>query len=74
MDPKEVDNLAKIEKECHAEDVDAIVFTIKVIVFSTIIMFLTFYTVTIMESAGEFRMGLYNSVYYEESRCYTGLD
>ena len=66
--------VADKEKQCNTEDVDAIVFTIKVIVFTAIFLFLIFYTVTILESATEFKMGLYNSAYFEESRCYTGQD
>jgi hypothetical protein len=66
--------VADKEKVCNTEDVEAIVFTIKVIVFTAIFLFLIFYTVTILESATEFKMGLYNSVYFEESRCYTGHD
>ena len=66
--------VADKEKQCNTEDIEAIVFTIKVIVFTAIFLFLIFYTVTILESATEFKMGLYNSVYFEESRCYTGHD
>ena len=66
--------VADKEKQCNTEDVEAIVFTIKVIIFTAIFLFLIFYTVTILESTTEFKMGLYNSVYFEESRCYTGHD
>jgi hypothetical protein len=74
MNVSSLKDVADKEKQCNTEDVEAIVFTIKVIVFTAIFLFLIFYTVTILESATEFKMGLYNSVYFEESRCYTGHD
>lgn len=55
---------------CHEEDMDAIVYTLKIIVFMFIFIFLIFYTTKILASSSEFKMGLYNSSYFEESRCY----
>jgi len=57
---------------CHNEDMDAIVFSLKLIVFLFIIMFLVFYSVKILTSANDFKNGLFNSFYYEESMCYGG--
>lgn len=68
----EMAQILNIERACNAEDLDNIVFSLKIIVFSFIFMFLIFYTVTIVTSTGEFKAGLYNSGYYEESKCYNG--
>jgi hypothetical protein len=55
---------------CHGEDMDAIVFSLKLIFFMFITMFLVFYSIKIITSANDFKMGLFNSSYYEESKCY----
>lgn len=55
---------------CHNEDMDAIVFSLKLIFFMFITMFLLFYSVKIITSANDFKMGLFNSSYYEDSKCY----
>lgn len=68
----EMAQLLNLERACNAEDLDNIVFSLKIIVFSFIFMFLIFYTVTIVTSTSEFKAGLYNSGYYEDSKCYTG--
>lgn len=70
------DNIQDINEEissyavCHSEDMDSIVIALKLIFFTFIIMFLIFYSVKIASSANDFRFGLYNSAYFEESRCY----
>ncbi len=70
------DNIQDINEEitshavCHNEDMDAIVIALKLIFFTFIIMFLIFYSVKIVSSADDFGAGLYNSSYFEESRCY----
>lgn len=70
------DNMQEINDElmshsiCHNEDMDSIVLALKMIFFTFIIMFLVFYSVKIASSANDFRYGLYNSAYFEESRCY----
>lgn len=70
-DKNDLKREVEIEDLCNAEDMDVIVFALKIIVFSFIFMFLVFYSVNIIASSDEFRAGLYNSVYYEESICYT---
>lgn len=62
----------QLERACHYEDIDIVVFTLKIIFFSFLIMFLIFYTFNIITSTTEFKNGLYNSGYFEESRCYNG--
>jgi len=55
---------------CHMTDMDGLMFAVKIIVFMFIIMFLIFYSSLIISSSNEFRVGLYNSMYFEQSRCY----
>lgn len=55
---------------CHNDDMDAIVLSLKLIFFIFITMFLLFYSIKIITSANDFKMGLFNSSYYEESKCY----
>ena len=57
---------------CHNDEMDGIVFSMKIIFFMFIIMFLVFYSVKIISSANDFEGGLFNSFYYEESICYDG--
>ncbi len=70
------DNMQEINEElashsvCHNEDMDSVVIALKIIFFTFIIMFLIFYSVKIASSANDFKFGLYNSAYFEESRCY----
>ena len=55
---------------CHNDEMDSIVLSLKLIFFMFIIMFLIFYSIKIITSADDFKMGLFNSSYYEESKCY----
>lgn len=55
---------------CHNEEMDGIVWGLKLIFFTFIILFLMFYSVKIISTANDFKFGLYNSTYYEESQCY----
>jgi len=57
---------------CHNDEIDGIVFSMKIIFFMFIIMFLVFYSVKIISSASDFKSGLFNSFYYDESICYDG--
>lgn len=72
MNDAELAELINIEKACNVEEIDAVVFTLKIIFFSFLFMFLIFYTLTIITSTSDFKNGLYNSAYFEESRCYNG--
>ena len=58
--------------KCSNMEIDSIAFTLKVVFYSFVIMFLIFYINTIVQSTGEFKNGLYNSGYFEEQRCYNG--
>lgn len=55
---------------CHDQEIDSIIFTLKIIFFVFIFMFLIFYSSKILASSNDFMYGLYNSMYFEESRCY----
>lgn len=55
---------------CHDEDMTSILLALKLIVFVFILLFLIFYSVKIITSANDFKFGLYNSAFFEESRCY----
>lgn len=72
MSDAEMTKLVDLEKACNDEEIDIISFTLKIIIFSFVFMFLIFYTVTIISSTGEFKNGLYNSSFFEESQCYSG--
>ena len=54
---------------CHDSDIDTIMFTLKIMFFMFIVMFLIFYSSKVISSTSEFQWGIYNSVYFEESMC-----
>lgn len=54
---------------CHDQDIDSIIFALKIMFFVFIILFLIFYATKIISSTSEFEFGLYNSVYFDESMC-----
>lgn len=56
--------------KCNSVEIDTIAFTLKAIFFTFVIIFLLYYIHTIVETTGDFKNGLYNSGYFEESRCY----
>lgn len=72
------ENIQEINEElvshstCHNEDMDSIILALKLVFFTFIIMFLIFYSVKIISTANDFKFGLYNSAYFEESKCYEG--
>jgi hypothetical protein len=61
---------AKREAACHDKDIEGIVFTLKVVFFIFIFMFLLFYSSKLLASSAEFKHGIYNSNYYDKSQCY----
>lgn len=54
---------------CHDVSIDSIVFTLKIIFFMFIILFLVFYSTKVLSSTTEFEYGIYNSSYFEDSSC-----
>jgi NADH:ubiquinone oxidoreductase subunit 3 (subunit A) len=57
---------------CHNEEIDGLVLTMKLIFFGFLIVFLMYYSVTIISTSSDFKMGLYNSNYFDEGRSYNG--
>jgi hypothetical protein len=55
---------------CHISDMDSLMFAIRIVVFLAIIMFMMFYSSLVISSSNQFKAGLYNSLYFEQGRCY----
>lgn len=55
--------------DCHDSDIDSIMFTLKIMFFIFIVMFLIFYATKVLTSTSEYEFGIYNSMYFEESIC-----
>lgn len=55
---------------CHETNMESISFTIKILFFLFVVMFLIFYSTKVVSSTSEFESGIYNSVYFEESTCF----
>jgi len=62
-------NEVTTKAKCHDSDIDSIVFTMKVLFFLFVIMFLIFYSTKVLQSTSEYEFGIYNSIYFEESLC-----
>jgi len=69
LDPKVEIEIGEIFG-CHMDDMEGMMFTLKIIMFIFIIVFLIFYSVLILSSSSNFKYGLYNSRYFEQSKCY----
>lgn len=54
---------------CHDIEIDAIMFSLKIMFFLFVVFFLLFYASKVISSTDEFEYGVYNSVYFEESIC-----
>ena len=59
---------------CHLGDVESLIWTLKLIGFLFIIMFLIYYSSLVANAPSEFRGGLYNSMWFDEGRCYGADD
>lgn len=55
---------------CHYEEMDGIIISFKIMFFSALVLFLLFYSGKIISTSNDFKIGLFNSMYYEESQCY----
>jgi hypothetical protein len=55
---------------CNLNDVNDIVFTIKVIFFIVIFIFLLYYSSQVLMSSYDFEGAVYNSSYYDQNKCY----
>jgi hypothetical protein len=67
---KEFVNEVVTKANCHDMDIESIVFTLKILFFLFVIMFLIFYSTKVISSTSEFESGMYNSVFFEESMCF----
>ena len=59
----------RFKAKCHDNDIESVIFTIKILFFLFIVTFLIFYSGKVLQSTSEYQNGLYNSYYYEESLC-----
>lgn len=57
------------EAQCHDASMENIMFTLKILFFIFIVMFLIFYATKVLASTSEYEFGIYNSMYFEESIC-----
>lgn len=54
---------------CHTDNVDSILMTVKLVFATSIIVFMFLYTVRVVNSTNMYRVGLYNSKYFQKSKC-----
>lgn len=66
---KEWNQDALVEASCHDSEMDSILFMLKILFFLFIVLFLIFYATKVLTSTSEFELGIYNSMYFEESMC-----
>ena len=55
---------------CHKEDSDAVILSMKMLFIVLITVFMLFYSVKIVGESNDFKKGLYNSSYFNDSKCY----
>jgi hypothetical protein len=67
---KAIESELKQDETCNSNEVDDIIFTLKIIFFTVVIIFLIFYSTKVMASTTEFQAGIYNSSYFDNNRCY----
>jgi hypothetical protein len=60
----------KSEAKCHDNDVEEIVYTLKIIMFIAIFMFLLYFSTKLLASSNAFKQGIYNSAYFDKNMCY----
>ncbi len=54
---------------CHTDNVDSILMTVKLVFATSIIVFMFLYTVRVVNSTNMYKVGLYNSKYFQKSQC-----
>jgi hypothetical protein len=54
---------------CHTDNVDSILMTVKLVFATSVIVFMFLYTVRVVNSTNMYRVGLYNSKYFQKSKC-----
>ena len=68
-DNKEYINAVVSLASCHDASVDSVMTTLRIIFFIFIISLLLFYSTKVVTSTGEYKYGIYNSMYFEQSIC-----
>lgn len=68
-DNKEYINAVVSLASCHDTSVDSVMTTLRIIFFIFIVSLLLFYSTKVVTSTGEYKYGIYNSMYFEESIC-----
>ena len=56
--------------DCHNDQMKSLMMMLKIIFASLIIIFLIFYSTKIITTANDFKYGLYNSSYFDQSKPY----
>lgn len=54
---------------CHTDNVESIMMTVKLVFATSIIIFMFLYTIKVVNSTNLYKVGLYNSKYFEKSKC-----
>lgn len=54
---------------CHTDNVESIMMTVKLVFATSIIVFMFLYTIKVVNSTNLYKVGLYNSKYFEKSKC-----
>lgn len=62
----------KIHREalCHENDMESIMFSLKIMFFVFVVLFMLFYSSKLVSTASDFDRGIYNSGYFEKTKCY----
>lgn len=58
-----------VKYSCHADNVESIMMTVRLLFATSIIVFMFMYTIRVVNSTNMYRIGLYNSKYFQKSRC-----
>ena len=54
---------------CHTDNVESIMMTVKLLFATSIIVFMFLYTTRVVNSTDLYKIGLYNSKYFQKSKC-----
>jgi hypothetical protein len=55
--------------DCHTDNVESVMLTVKLLFATSIIVFMFLYTIRVVNSTNLYKVGLYNSKYFERSKC-----
>ena len=60
----------KAEAKCHDDNVEEIVYTLKILMFIAVFLFLLYFSSKLLSSSNAFKQGIYNSAYFDKNMCY----